>query len=83
MQPLLGRGKRPRLSFSFASHDFGPCFVVTPKNGMAPVSVDLRLANEDEHEIYFDMPFVATPFLSATASKSVLAPGETSEVLTL
>ena len=81
--PLLGRGKRPRLSFSFASHDFGPCFVVTPKNGMAPVSVDLRLANEDEHEIYFDMPFVATPFLSATASKSVLAPGETSEVLTL
>ena len=54
--PLLGRGKRPRLSFSFASHDFGPCFVVTPKNGMAPVSVDLRLANEDEHEVYFDMP---------------------------
>ena len=54
--PLLGRGKRPRLSFSFASHDFGPCFVVTPKNGMAPVSVDLRLANEDEHEVYLDTP---------------------------
>ena len=78
---LLGRGKRPRLSFSFGSHDFGPCFVVTPKNGMAPVTIELRLANEDEHEVYFDMPFSATPFLSASASKTVLAPGETSEVL--
>ena len=78
---LSGRGKRPRLSFSFSSHDFGPCFVVTPRNGMAPQTLELRLANEDEHEVYFDMPFTATPFLSATTSKTVLAPGEVSEVL--
>ena len=45
------------------------------------MSIELRLANEDEHEIYFDMPFSATPFLSASASKTVLAPGETSAVL--
>ena len=31
---LLGKGKRPKLVFSFMKHDFGPCFVVTPKNGM-------------------------------------------------
>ena len=34
---LTGRGKRPRLAFSFTKHDFGPCFIVTPKNGMQPV----------------------------------------------
>ena len=78
---LLGRGKRPRLSFSFNAHDFGPCFVVTPKNGMAPQTATLRLANDDEHEVYFDLPFTATPFLSVVADRTVLAPGEHAEVL--
>eukprot|EP00320_Phaeocystis_rex_P017773 CAMPEP_0119096958 /NCGR_PEP_ID=MMETSP1178-20130426/174577_1 /TAXON_ID=33656 /ORGANISM="unid sp, Strain CCMP2000" /LENGTH=49 /DNA_ID= /DNA_START= /DNA_END= /DNA_ORIENTATION= len=48
---------------------------------MAPQQIELRLANEDEHEVYFDMPFSATPFLSASASKTVLGPGEATEVL--
>jgi len=77
---LLGRGKRPRLSFSFLEHDFGPCFVVTPHNGMAPVTTTLRLSNDDENEVYFDMPFEGNAFLSATASRTVLAPGDEAEV---
>ena len=63
---LTGRGKRPRLAFSFTKHDFGPCFCVNALTGYAPQTATLRLANEDEHEIYFDMPFVATPFLSCS-----------------
>jgi P pilus assembly chaperone PapD len=77
---LLGRGKRPQLAFSSTSHDFGPCFLVTSQNGMAPETMVLTLINQDEHEIHFDMNFEATPFLSAKVSRSVLAPGEHSEV---
>jgi len=73
---LLGKGKRPKLVFSFMKHDFGPCFVVTPKNGMQPVEAVLTLVNEDEHEIFLDMPFDAEDFLTATVDRSTIAPGE-------
>jgi len=73
---LFGKGKRPKVVFSFTKHDFGPCFVVTPKNGMKPVSTTLTLVNEDEHEVYLDMPFDAEDFLSATLDRTTIAPGE-------
>jgi hypothetical protein len=34
---LFGKGQRPKVVLSFKKRDFGPCFVVTPKNGMKPV----------------------------------------------
>jgi hypothetical protein len=44
---FAGMGVRPAVSFSFQSHDFGPCFVSTP--GLPPVEerVLLRLINND------------------------------------
>lgn len=48
---LLGRGRKPRLSFSTNLLDFGPTFVVTPKNGMEPKRERLRLVNEDDNEV--------------------------------
>ena len=74
---LTGRGKRPRLSFLFTKYDFGSCFVVTPKNGMAPVEVTLTLVNEDENEIYFDAAFDEVNFLTATVGQTTIAPLET------
>ena len=68
---------KPRLSFSFTKHDFGPCFVVTPKNGMRRSRRRSRLANEDENEIYFDAAFDEVDFLTATVNQTTIAPGET------
>lgn len=78
---LVGRGKRPKLLFAFMKHDFGPCFVVTPKNGLSPAIAQLQLLNEDEGEVYFDMPFDESPFLSASVDRTTLAPGEHATVL--
>jgi len=47
---------------------------------MAPCSTVLTLTNQDESEVYFDLNFDDTPFLSASASRTVLPPGEHSEV---
>ena len=38
------------------------------------------LANEDEVEVYFDLRFENTPYLSAAVSRTVLPPGEHAEV---
>ena len=73
---LLGRGRRPKLNFSFMKHDFGPCFVVTPRNGMKEVTTVLTLVNEDEHEVYFDMPYDPDDFLTASVDRTTIAPGE-------
>ena len=40
----------------------------------------LRLANQDEQEIYFDMPVDATPFLDVSVDRTTLMPGEHAEV---
>jgi len=73
---LTGRGKRPRLAFSFTKHDFGPCFIVTPKNGMQPVQATIDLVNEDENEIIFDAAFDEVDFLTVTVNQTTIAPGE-------
>ncbi|KAL1499824.1 hypothetical protein AB1Y20_012509 [Prymnesium parvum] len=73
---LLGRGRKPKLSFSFQSYDFGPCFIVTPKSAMPPKTVVLQLANEDVNEIYFDMPTDSSSFLSVSVDRTTLMPGE-------
>jgi len=77
---LVGRGKRPQLAFSSTSHDFGPCFVVTPQNAIAPQTGVITMTNQDDNEIYFDMNFEDTPYLTAKVSRSVLVPGDHSEV---
>ena len=75
---VLGRGRRPQLAFSTRDLDFGPCFVV--KDGMAPQTASLLLTNNDEHEVNFELQLDPVPWLSASAPRAVLAPGEQSEV---
>jgi hydrocephalus-inducing protein len=44
---LKGRGQQPGLSFSFMSHDFGPCFVASHGNPAQPETVMLRVTNHE------------------------------------
>ena len=50
-----GAGHKPALDFSFQQHDFGACFV--KQAGMQPVQKTLRLKNNDDSDLSFDIEY--------------------------
>jgi len=48
-----GVGHKPALDFSFQQHDFGPSFV--KQSGMQAAQKTLRLKNNDNSDLSFDM----------------------------
>lgn len=58
-RPLIcaGVGHKPALDFSFQQHDFGPCFV--KQAGMQPAQKILRLKNNDDSDLSFDIEYAA------------------------
>lgn len=52
---LRGSGYTPKLTFSFLSHNFGPCHVW--QQGMTPASVVLGVVNQDAQPVSYDVLF--------------------------
>lgn len=75
---LTAQGHRPKLDFSFYSHNFGPCFVQS--GGGASNQAVLRVVNNDSIDISCDLLFESTPYLEVESSPTVLAPGEFQEI---
>eukprot|EP00667_Euglena_gracilis_P000008 EG_transcript_8 len=74
---VSGRGTQPALHFSFTSQDFGPCFLKTA----APAQAVLTIANRDENDIAFDIPWENKPHLEVSAGATVLQKGEKKDVV--
>ncbi|KAK9824158.1 hypothetical protein WJX72_008157 [[Myrmecia] bisecta] len=75
---LSGVGHKPKLDFSFYTHDFGLCFLHQP--GMQPREVILQARNDDKQEISFDLGYESSGALQVSCSATVLAPGETKDI---
>ena len=75
---LTAQGHRPKLDFSFHSHNFGPCFIQS--GGPAMNQASLRVVNNDIIDISCDLVFESTPYLEVKSSPTVLAPGEFQEI---
>jgi hydrocephalus-inducing protein len=71
---LSGVAHRPKLNFSFVSHDFGPTFLAEP--GLDPSQVVLLARNDDVQEVSFDCMFEGTDAFTLACSPTVLTPGE-------
>lgn len=64
---VSGRGTQPALHFSFTSQDFGPCFLKTA----VPAQAVLTIANRDENDIAFDIPWENKPHLEVCSQPGV------------
>ncbi|QDZ25387.1 hypothetical protein HOP50_17g79270 [Chloropicon primus] len=75
---LSGVGYKPRLDFSFTSHDFGPCFIY--QDGMKLEQANLVIVNQDERDVSIDLDFEGLEYLDVNISTLCLSPGERQEV---
>ena len=75
---LSAVGHKPKLQFSFASHDFGPTFLY--QQGMAAKTVMLKATNNDKQEISFDSMYESTPHLEVACGPTVLTPGQSRDI---
>ena len=73
-----GVGYKPRLDFSFMSHDFGPCFVY--EDGMKIEEATLVIVNNDERDVSIDLDFEKKDYLDVNISTLCLSPGERQEI---
>lgn len=83
---LSGGAKRARLDFSFASHDFGPCFIARAGATMAgqplPSSEDssferanLVVSNREDSDIMLSTNFLREPWLDLQLDDTNIEPG--------
>ena len=78
---VSGSAVPPAVSFSFTSHDFGPCFIAQPGESPNPEVATLRISNHDpEDHISVDCVFEKTPYLRAECPATVLSPGQVLDV---
>ncbi|KAL0040642.1 hypothetical protein WJX79_000331 [Trebouxia sp. C0005] len=75
---LSGVGHKPALDFSFQQHDFGPSFV--KQSGMQAAQKTLRIKNNDNSDLSFDMEYESSDSMTVDCPPSVLAPGASQEV---
>jgi len=78
---LVGRGQQPGLSFSFMSHDFGPCFVASLGSPAQPETAVLRVTNHEvDTELSLDCMFEKKAHLQVNCAPTVLGPNEAMEI---
>ncbi|WIA13448.1 hypothetical protein OEZ85_007028 [Tetradesmus obliquus] len=75
---LSGSGYKPKLHFSFLSHNFGPCHVW--QQGMTPSSVSLMVQNQDKQAVGIDVLFDSNDNWQVMSTSCMLAPGQSTEV---
>src|SRR5206468_628 len=66
-------------SFSFTTHDFGPCFLLRNINSH-PVEKILQITNKDKQEISLECLYKSTPHLEVYSSPTVLQEGRSIDI---
>lgn len=75
---VSGAGRKPLLAFSFTKLDFGACFL--HRQGAQPAQAVLKLTNEDNSDVSYDVVFDNKPYLELDASPTNLSPGQSEEI---
>jgi adenylate kinase family enzyme len=75
---VAGNGAQPKITFSFTEFDFGPNFLV--QQGMKPKETVLKITNQDEKDISYELLYENKPHLEVEAAATVLKTGKSSLV---
>mmetsp|Transcript_3107 Transcript_3107/g.11897 ORF Transcript_3107/g.11897 Transcript_3107/m.11897 type:complete len:4490 (-) Transcript_3107:1724-15193(-) len=71
-------GIQPRINFAFKHFDFGPRFL--HHQGSSPSETYLKITNEDQNDISFDVEFENKPYMEVEGASTLLKSGESSKI---
>ncbi|KAL9642363.1 hypothetical protein ABK040_007361 [Willaertia magna] len=76
---LNGSGSQPKVHFNFYQYDFGPHFLFGQGTDKVPTAI-LKIENQDDKEISYEMLDENKPYLEFDATADVLKPGESKQI---